>query len=155
MFGYPPHIQADKLAMDQLVSSAGTQLVVHWVNRTGGTLDEITGYIVGATETPLSGVVQALGVQETPKYVLRQFQEIQAGDLIVDLSADPIVEIFPGQQVQSGTVALVDLKSQGVRFEWLGRLYSQQDLGKDLAEAWSVVVGGTKMVDTLLLRRET
>ena len=154
MLNIPPHIPFDQAAIGQLIAAEGSTLVVRWVNQSGGTADPITGAIVGGMTSPQSGFILAIGTQEAPRYLAVQYQEIEVGDLIIDLTPDPIVTIYPGG-VQSGTVPLFDLRELGLRFEWKEKLYSQQELGDRLAEAWSTIIGNTRLVETLLLRRET
>lgn len=146
-----------KSRLAQNVAGRGSSLIVTWVNVTGGTLNESTGAYVGGVENHYSGVLTAIAVEEVPRYVLRQYQEIQAGDLIVDCGPDPAVTIYPGQDVylNSGTAPLADLAKSGVQFEFNGRLYVQKKIGDDLADIWSLTVQGVPLLGGLLLTRQT
>jgi hypothetical protein len=96
-------------------------------------------------------------VEEQAKSVLRQFQEILAGDLIVDLAPDAVVTLGPGQG-QSGVVPLRSLALLGPRFELPanpGVLYAPATVGEKLGALWSVSVQGVPVSNTLLLRRST
>lgn len=134
--------------------AGGSDIIVQWMQTDGGTPDPVTGAQAGAVQTPVSGVMRALGAEEPARTVLRQFAEIQAGDLILETDPSGLVTILPNQ-TQSGTVALDDLAGKGVRFEWGGRLYAQAEIGEELALAWSVIIANQKLYRTLLLRRAT
>lgn len=132
----------------------GGSLVVTLSTVTGGTLNASTGAFVGGTETVYSGTMQALAIEEVPRSVLRQYQEIQAGDLIVDCQANPQVCIYPGQP-QSGMLSLSGLAQAGLQFQFNGRLYVQAQIGEDLADIWALTVEGVQLMGGLLLRRQT
>ena len=131
-----------------------SDVIVHWIETQGGALDETTGALVGGVETPVSGVLRALSSEQPARSVVRQFAEIQAGDLLLDLAPDPGVEVLPNP-VLSGTVRLDDLAKKGVRFERGGQFYVQKEVGEELARAWTVIVGNQEMMGTVLLRRAT
>jgi hypothetical protein len=134
--------------------TGATDVIVNWTQVDGGTLDAVTGAMVGGVQTPVSGVIRALGMEEPARTVLRQYAEIQAGDVILEVNPHGMVEMLPNQPV-SGVVSLDDVSGQGVRFEWGGRLYAQAEIGEDLAQAWSVIIENRKLYRTLLLRRAT
>ncbi len=144
-------------AMDAAGEAPRGVLTVLWSVVTGGTPDAVTAALIGGVETPLSGTLAAVGVEEGARSVLRQFQEIETGDLIVDLLPNPTILLFPGQ-AQSGVVALADVANQGARFLWPGNpglRYVQAGVGEKLASAWSVAVQGVPLSGTILLRRAT
>jgi hypothetical protein len=136
------------------LSRGGSTLIVHWVKTQGGDPDPITAAVVGAVETPLSGTLKAFRHQESAMAKLRQFQEIQAGDLLVDVLPEAAVTLYPGQ-LQSGTVALDALAECGVRFESNGVFYTQAEVGERLAQAWNVIFQDVELVRTVLLRKAT
>lgn len=131
-------------------------VIVYWNETSGGEVDPVTGALVGTdlspvVETPVSGVLRALGVEEPARSVTRTYQEIQTGDVILDVLPDAPVAMYP-----SGVaVSLDSLAGKGVRLEWGGRLYVQKEVGEDLAQAWSAIVGNQKLHRTLLLRPAT
>ena len=141
----------------RMVGQTGSALIVTWTGTTGGVLNPSTGALAGGVETPYSGIMTAIAVQEVPRTVLRQFQEIRAGDLIVDCLPDPAVTILgsgvwgPG----SGVVPLSSLAEQGVQFIWNGQLYAQAKIGEGLADIWGLVVGNVNLCGGMLLRRQT
>jgi hypothetical protein len=124
-------------------------VIVYWTETAGGTVDAVTGALVDAVEVPSSGVLRAMGVEEPARSVTRTFQEIQTGDVILDVLPEAPVATYPsGVQVPLDSLG-------GVRFQWGGRLYTQQSVGEDLVQAWSAIVGNQKLHRTLLLRRAT
>ncbi len=128
--------------------AGGTDVLVAWVEIEGGALDPTTGAIVSGVQTPASGVIRALGVEEPARSVVRQFAEIQAGDLILEVDA-------AGQVLKpdGSTVALAALDTP--RFLWAGVWYVQKEVGEGLAASWNAVVAGQRLYRTLLLRRAT
>lgn len=128
--------------------AGGTEVPVTWVDTSGGTLDTVTGALVGGVQTPASGVIRALGVEEPARSVVRQFAEIQTGDVLLEVDAAGLVTKGDGS-----TVALDDLDEP--RFQWGGSWYVQKEVGAALAATWNAVVAGQKLYRTLLLRRAT
>jgi hypothetical protein len=130
--------------------TGGTDVPVFWQEFQGGSVDAVTGAVVDGVEVPMSGTIRAFGKQEPPRSFLRQFAEIQAGDLIVDVPADGVIAVSPG-----GTTTLDAIKNKGVRFQWGDQLYVQAEVGEALAECWNAIVQGQRLGRTLLLRRAT
>lgn len=128
--------------------AGGTEVAVTWVETAGGTLDTVTGAVVGGVQTPASGVIRALGVEEPARSVVRQFAEIQTGDVLLEMDAAGLVAKADGS-----TVALDNLDEP--RFQWGGNWYVQKEVGAELAATWNAVVAGQKLYRTLLLRRAT
>lgn len=121
-------------------------LVVFWTERLAGQEDPVTGGWVGDVEV-LSGTLRAICHEEPARAVVRQFAEIQTGDLIADIPDDTI-------QTLSGTVGLDYALERGARFLWAGRFYTVKEVGDGLDAAWDAVVGGRRLMRTLLLRKE-
>src|ERR1700723_441676 len=92
-------------ALDESGQCPQGALTVQWNLITGGSVDPVTGAQIGGVETPLSGTLTAIACEEAGRTVLRQFQEIKAGDLCVDLQPLPQIALFPGQ-IQSGVMPL-------------------------------------------------
>lgn len=135
--------------------SVASDLLVCWTETTGGTLDAGTGGVIGGDVVHLSGTTRAFGHESEPKSVLRRFTEIEAGDLILDLAPNPLVAVFPGQGLLSGTVALDALADKGLRYVWNGRYYVAKEVSPELQMAWDAYVGNVQLHRTLVLRRET
>lgn len=82
---------------------------------------------------PESGEFNALVHFVQPETsAIRQFAEIRSGDVILDFSADVVLP-------------------SAARFVIDGRDYVQKSVGKELAQYWDVVVGGERMMRTLVL----
>jgi len=140
--------------MDAAGQAPVGSLVVYWNVITGGALDAVTGAMLGGVETPVSGTLPAIGEEAQAISRLRQFQEIQAGDLLVDIPDPALITLYPGQ-ILSGTMPLSGIATQGVRFGWGGKLYVQKEVGEDLLAAWNTTVQGLKLAGTMLLRSST
>lgn len=143
-----------KARLAQTVAGRGTVLTVYWETALGGALNPSTGALTGSAVTLFSGTLTALAVETVPSYALRQFQEIQTGDLIVDCQPDPQVTLCAGQSI-SGTLPLSSLADSGVEFEFNGRLYAQAKITDKLADIWALTVQGVPVLGGLLLRRQT
>lgn len=63
---------------------------------------------------------------------IRQFAELQAGDVILDFLQD------------------VPLPKRG-RFVVDGKTYVQKDIGDELSEYWDVIIGGQRMMRTVVV----
>ena len=122
---------------------------------TGLKPDPITGAFPDGSQSEVSGTIRAFWHQTGASIRLRQFTEIQVGDVIMDLDPDAMVSVYDGQPLASGVVSLDDIANQGVRFELNGQAYTQAEIGEELAQAWNVVVGGQPILRTMLLRKAT
>lgn len=117
----------------------GVLVMLEWVTYTGGTVDPGTNAIVGGVTTPMTGgPYSAFMHQMEAKSALRQFVEIEAGDIVIDLPrAAPIDGL------------------QNLRFLVNGNKYEQKELGGRLSMAWDVVIAGNRTVRTVLLKLAT
>lgn len=94
------------------------------------------------TPAPTSGTWPAMVhyVQPTTSGI-RQFAEIQPGDVIVDFEASlPVPDGAKG----------ATFKIEGNPKTWV-----QKNVGQDLADAWELVVGGQRVMKTFLLTSQT
>ena len=137
------------------VATAGTDVPVRWSFTQGGSVDAGTGATVGATVTLVSGTLRAFALQTAATSVIRTHTEIGAGDLLLDLPGRPVVGVYDGQVVQSGTVPLAALSPYSPRFYWQGDWYAQKDVSESLAAAWAAVLNNQVLHQTILLRRVT
>ncbi len=127
---------------------------VRWVEIEGGTLDPVTGALLSGVQTPASGVLRALGIEEPGRSVVRNFAEIKAGDLILETDAAGTVTLPDGTEpVGRTTVCLDDIDTP--RFLWAGHWYVQKEVGEGLAAAWNEVIGNQRLMRTMLLRKAT
>jgi hypothetical protein len=133
-------------------TTGASDVIVYWVEAAGGQLDEITGAQIGAAETPVSGVLRAFGQEEPARSVLRQYLEIQEGDVILDTDPDGLITLL---SPLSGSTTLDAVAAKGVRFQWDGKLYVQAKIGEKLAQKWSVMIADQRLYRTLLLRPAT
>jgi hypothetical protein len=97
-------------------------------------------------------VLRAFGQEEAARSVLRQYLEIQEGDVILDVDPGGLITLL---SPLSGTTTLDAIAANGVRFEWDGKLYAQAKIGEKLAQKWSVIVANQRLYRTLLLRPAT
>ena len=134
--------------------SVASDLIVCWTLPSGGGTEFGTGGWSGGTETMLSGTTRAFGHETLPKNVERQFAEIAAGDLIIELAPEPLVTLCPGQ-ILSGSQPLAALEGLGLRYVWHGQYYVSKEVGPDLQRAWDAFVGNVTLCRTLLLTRAT
>ena len=101
----------------------------------------------------MSGTLPALLHQVSAQVVLRKFAELQVGDLILDLMPEAMVTVGDGTG-PSGTRSLDDLAELGVRFALPdGQLFTQADVGEELAAAWQTWMGGIPLTRTIVLRK--
>jgi hypothetical protein len=116
-----------------------TDIVLTWDEwPANSTPDAVDG---ARTGTPTAGTVTLPGlahyVQPGTSQV-RQFNEVEVGDVIVDFAAD----------------AAIDGK-ENLTFNVLGQLYVAKQVSGKLAAAWDVAAGNEKIFRTVLLRKKT
>lgn len=116
---------------------ANTDVKLTWTERAGTvTPDPVTG------EPDIVGIKKTLTVKAFVHTVqigtsqIRQFNEVQDGDMIVD---------FPDT---------VDLSNKpGLSFEITGRQWVAKEITDDLAETWDATVANVTLAKSVLLRR--
>jgi hypothetical protein len=122
------------------IRQRGAQITLRWTESSGGTLEPLTGALIGATVTEQSEIVPALihivPVASTSQ--VRQYNEVETGDCIADLQSD----------------VSLDTK-ENLRFEIDGQLYVQKTVGEELARSWDALPQGQRLVRTVLLRKAT
>jgi hypothetical protein len=137
-----------------LGAGKSSTVTVWWRAVAGGVADSVTGALVGGMETEVSGTMRGLTHQVAAQTQLRQFAEIQVGDMMLDIDPAAVVTIYSGQLL-SGTVTLDDIARQGVRFGIDGQQFTQKDIGENLAQAWNVLFADQELIRTILLRKAT
>lgn len=154
---YPGYAKK-RIQLAMLGSIPGTRrsstVNVVWVEIDNGTPDPVTGALVGGVQTELSGTLPGFIHEVSAATNLRQFAEIQTGDVIVDMDPDAVIAIAPGQLI-SGTIGLDDIADSGVRFLIDGNYFTQKGIGEELAQAWNAVFADQKLIRTIALRRAT
>lgn len=121
------------------IAGKGVGVTLRWTTFSGGRKDAGTGAIINGTPTPQTlGPIQALMHAAEAKSVLRQFVEIEAGDIILDFPPD----------------APLDGKDN-LRFVVNGQDYEQKKLGGKLAKMWDMNIAGNLGCRTVLLELAT
>jgi hypothetical protein len=118
-------------------------LIVHYIERTLPPEYDPNDEDTYPAETEKTVTVTALIHEVSARTTLRQFSEIKAGDLIVTFESEPTDE-------EGNVINFAALEK--IRFEWQGKIYVQQAVGKEVAQYWDVNIGGNPITQTLLLR---
>jgi hypothetical protein len=128
------------------LAETGTDVRIEWTAYTGTvTVDPVTQATIG-TSARMTMVARAFAhfVQVATSQV-RQFNEVEAGDCILDFAADVSLE---------GKVDLVftllDQYGQPIGNSWVPKQVSDR-----LGQTWDVVVGGQRLYRSVLLRKQT
>ena len=119
----------------------GTEILLQWNTLLGGTLpDPVDGTVPAAALVPQSKTLPAFvhQVQDAGTSQVRQFNEVEVGDLILD---------FPGDAAIDGLRDLV--------FVINGKPYVAKQIGEKLAQSWDVTVQGKQLFRTVLVRVAT
>ncbi len=126
----------------------GTPILLQWnAVISGATPDPVDGSLPAAALVPQSKTLPAFvhQVQDAGRSSVRQFNEVEVGDLILD---------FPGD------AALPEVGSQrsevrDLVFVVSGKPYVAKQIGEKLAQAWDVTVQGKQLFRTVLVRVAT
>ena len=114
----------------------GTPVRLHWeVLAPGATVDPVDGSSDGWVAQMLTLPAFVHQVQPTGASAIRQFNEIEVGDLILDFAAD----------------APLDGK-RGLVFWVSGKAYVAKEVGSRLAASWDVTVGGKQLLRSVLVK---
>lgn len=115
----------------------GTAITLRWVETTGATEDATTGALVGGTATAQSEVVKCPVhfVSAANVSQVRQFAEVEIGDVLLDLPAATEVD------TRRALTFLID-----------GRVFERKTVGSRLARSFDVVVDGHRFFRTVLVR---
>lgn len=112
-------------------------VVLNWNTKAGGTYDPISQSTYGATLTPQTATVRAfIHYINAGHYVVRDYAEVEAGDCIADFA--PAVAI--------------DGKD-GLTFTIDGVKWSQKPMSDQLARHWDTLIGDTRILRSVLLRK--
>jgi len=120
------------------LSKDGTSVILTWKSYVGGTLDPVTQQHVGAVATDQTLTIKAFVHSAGSVSAVRQYAEIEVGDLIVDFAYD----------------APLDGK-EALRFTIDGQQYEQKKVSQKLAKAWDVVQRNQRLYRTVLLEKVT
>lgn len=121
------------------MAQLGTEITLNWVTVTGATIDETTGAKVGGTVRRQSETVKGyVHFPEIATRTVQMFAEIEAGDIIVDVPPDTIIE-----------------GRDRLTFSINGEQWTQKKVGTQLSKAWDTVFLNARFCRTLLLRKAT
>lgn len=120
------------------LATAGTTVTLHWTEKSGGTVDPVTGALIGATEQAVTSGVAAFVHFVGATSSVRMFTEVEEGDLIVDFDPDLDLTNMAGLAVEVG-----------------GKRYHPKKVSDRLARHWDVIHAGIKLHQTGLFRVAT
>ncbi len=124
----------------------GTPILLQWnAVIQGATPDPVDGSLPAAALVPQSKTLPAFvhQVQDAGRSSVRQFNEVEVGDLILDFPGDAAIDAPSGG-------ALRDLV-----FVVSGKPYVAKQIGEKLAQTWDVTVQGKQLFRTVLVRVAT
>jgi len=130
----------------------GTPILLQWnAVIQGATPDPVDGSLPAAALVPQSKTLPAFvhQVQDAGRSSVRQFNEVEVGDLILDFPGDAAIDP-PSLAASSGAASARDLV-----FVVNGKPYLAKQIGEKLAQTWDVTVQGKQLFRTVLVRVAT
>jgi hypothetical protein len=140
----------------------GTKVLLTWEEWIGQTVtDAVTGVKSAAVNEQgqelghlerQQQIVKGFFYQVNASSVVREFNEIEAGNAILDLPPDVELEDASGQPLE-GLRFVITVEGPGGRTytdEWV-----QKEVSERLARSWDVVVQGRRLGRTVLVRKAT
>jgi len=130
----------------------GTPILLQWnAVIQGATPDPVDGSLPAAALVAQSKTLPAFvhQVQEAGRSSVRQFNEVEVGDLILDFPGDAAIDP-PSLAASSGAASARDLV-----FVVNGKPYVAKQIGEKLAQTWDVTVQGKQLFRTVLVRVAT
>ncbi len=124
----------------------GTPILLRWnVVPAGAVPDPVDGSVAGLV--PQSKTLPAFvhQVQDAGRSSVRQFNEVEVGDLILDFPGDAALPEVGGQRSEARDLVFVVN----------GKPYVAKQIGEKLAQTWDVTVQGKQMFRTVLVRVAT
>lgn len=120
------------------LAESGTDILMIWEDYPPGTpLDDVTQTPNGTAtpqQKPVKGFVHL--VQASTMSTVKQFNEIETGDCIVDLSPDEAID-----------------GKFNLRFIIAGETWAPKQISDKLGRAWDVVAQGQRLYRSVLLRK--
>ena len=126
----------------------GTEILLQWNTLSGGTLpDPVDGTVPAAALVPQTKTLPAFvhQVQDAGTSRVRQFNEVEVGDLILDFPGDAALSEVGGQRSEVRDLVFVVN----------GKPYVAKQIGEKLAQTWDVTVQGKQLFRTVLVRVAT
>ena len=130
----------------------GTPILLQWnAVIQGATPDPVDGSLPAAAQVAQAKTLPAFvhQVQDAGRSSVRQFNEVEVGDLILDFPGDAAIDP-PSLAASSGAASARDLV-----FVVNGKPYVAKQIGEKLAQTWDVTVQGKQMFRTVLVRVAT
>ena len=126
------------------LDESGTEVTLLWnAYAAGADVDPVT-QVVSGTPTPQSECIQAFLHFVSASSAVRQFNEIQIGDCLMDIS--PEVDL-------TGRSGLVFILPTGPHLS--GQQWTSKPVSAELSAAWDVMQGNRRLFQTILLRKGT
>ena len=114
----------------------GTDIVLQWnAVPPGVTPDPVDGSVSGLIPQTMTLPAFVHQVQATGESNMRQFNEVEMGNIILDFAADVAID---------GLRDLVFLIN--------GKAYVAKEIGEKLAQSWDVTVGGQRLFRSVLVK---
>ena len=137
--------------LESNLGDSGTTVSISWeVYPAGVTVDPVTGAqnLAAGSVTIQTMTVKAFlhFPQPVGNAVVRQFQEIEAGDCIADFCQDVPLDGKPG-------LKFMFLDHAGNPID--GVVWEIKPISERLAKNWDVIVAGHRLLRTVLLRKAT
>lgn len=130
------------------LAESGTNVLISWrAWPSNSTLDPVTQ---SRTGTPTTQTMRAQAFLHFPEIkansVVRQFNEIEAGDCIADFSADVALDGLD-------SLTFTFLNPDGTPID--GSVWVTKPISERLARSWGAIIQGARLFRTVLLRRQT
>jgi hypothetical protein len=126
----------------------GTPILLQWnAVIQGATPDPVDGSLPAAALVAQAKTLPAFvhQVQEAGRSSVRQFNEVEVGDLILDFPGDASLPEVGGQRSEVRDLVFVVN----------GKPYVAKQIGEKLAQSWDVTVQGKQLFRTVLVRVAT
>jgi hypothetical protein len=139
----------------------GTDIVLQWnAVAPNATPDPVDGSIAVANLTPQTLTLPAFVHQHqaTGSSSVRQFNEVEVGDLILDFAGDVELPLDPVRSSECGVRnedGLTAAQLNGARdlvFVINGKEYVAKEIGEKLAQSWDVTVQGQQLFRSVLVK---
>jgi hypothetical protein len=118
------------------LAESGTDILLQWSEFSGATTTDINGSTLGTSEVRTETVKGLVHYPQIATSQVRQFNEVEAGDCIVDFAGDVAIDGKPG-----------------LRFVIAGETWEAKKLSDKLGRSWDVVAQGRRLVRSVLLRK--
>ena len=128
----------------------GTPILLQWNAVPAGAVpDPVDGSVAGLVPQTKTLPAFVHQVQDAGTSSVRQFNEVEVGDLILDFPGDAAIDP-PSLAASSGAASARDLV-----FVVNGKPYLAKQIGEKLAQTWDVTVQGKQLFRTVLVRVAT